>query len=453
MSIKDSLFNDFPSISSKQWKQKIQFDLKGADYNETLITETLEGINIKPFYHNDSFKQLDIPENDEEFKICQTIFISNDQTANFLAKDALKRGADSIQFIADKKFDFKIVLDDISNVTIYFQLLFLDKEFVFDLINSSGTLKVYLNIDLIGNLVKTGNWFYNNQKDHEILKSILKKETDTSSALGVDVSVYQNAGANTVQQVAYALAHVNEYLNFIHNNEINLVKDINFTFSIGSNYFFEIAKLRAFKYLWKLLLKEYNFNINANLFTQPTLRNKTVYDYNVNMLRTTSESMSAILGGAHVLSNASYDTIFHKKNEFGERIARNQLIVLKEESYLKNNATVHGSYYIEELTFEIANKALKTFKEIEKSGGFVKQLFEGTIQRKINENAQKEQDLFDKGELVLLGTNMHTNLKDRMNQELEIYPFVKKKNHQTIIQPIRAKRLAEKLELNRLKSE
>ena len=450
---KNNLFKDFPSVSSKQWKQKIQFDLKGADYNNTLITDTLEGIKIKPFYHSDSFKQLDIPKNEEEFKICQTIFISNDKTANFLAKDALKRGADSIQFIADKKFDFKIVLESLSGSTIYFQLLFLDKDFIFDLINSSIETKIFLNIDLIGNLAKTGNWFYNNQKDHEILKSILKKETNAISTLGVDASLYQNAGSNIVQQVAYALAHANEYLNFIDINEISSVKEINFNFAIGSNYFFEIAKLRAFNYLWKLLLQEYNFNIKANIFVQPTLRNKTLYDYNVNMLRTTSESMSAIFGGAHVISNVSYDTIFHKKNEFGERIARNQLIVLKEESYLKNSASAEGSYYIEELTFEITEKALQTFKDIEKSGGFVKQLFEGTIQRKINDNAQKEQELFDKGEVVLLGTNKHSNSEDKMKEELEIYPFVKKKNRQTIIQPITAKRLAESLEMDRLEEE
>ena len=453
MSIQDNLFSDFPSISSKQWKQKIQFDLKGADYNDALITDTLEGIKIKPFYHSDSFKQLEIPKNEEEFMICQSIFISNDKTANFLAKDALKRGADSIQFIAENKFDIEIVLKDLGNSTIYFQFLFLDKDFVFDLINIAKEQKVFLNIDLIGYLAKTGNWFYNNQKDHDILESILKKENNVFNTLGVDVSLYQNSGANIVQQVSYALAHVNEYLNFINKNGIKSVKEINFIFAVGSNYFFEIAKLRAFKYLWKLLLQEYDLDIKANIFVQPTLRNKTLFDYNVNMLRTTSESMSAILGGANVVSNVSYDSIFNKKNEFGERIARNQLIVLKEESNLKSSASAEGSYYIEELTYEITEKALQIFKEIEKSGGFIKQLFEGTIQRKINDSAQKEQELFDKGELVLLGTNKYPNEEDKMKEKLEIYPFIKKKNQQTIIQPIIAKRLAERIEMDRLKGE
>ncbi|MEN8186844.1 MAG: methylmalonyl-CoA mutase family protein, partial [Bacteroidota bacterium] len=354
MNKQDNLFDEFPSVSSKQWKQKIQFDLKGADYNKTLLTDTLEGITIKPFYHGDSFKQLDIPKGKDEFQICQTIFISDEKTANFLAKDALKRGADSIQFIAEKTFDPEIVFGGISGATIYLQLSFLDKDFISNIIEMDGhSSLLYLNVDLIGNLSKTGNWFYNKEKDHEILRSILIKETDNISLLGIGVSQYQNAGANTVQQVAYAMAHANEYLNFITENEIDTVKKVNFNFAVGSNYFFEIAKLRAFRYLWDLLLKEYGLEIEANIFSHPTLRNKTLYDYNVNMLRTTSESISAILGGADTISNLSYDSLFHKKNEFGERIARNQLIVLKEESKIRNGDIAEGSYYIEELTYEI----------------------------------------------------------------------------------------------------
>lgn len=459
MENKNNLFNQFLSVSSKQWKQKIQVDLKGANYNKTLITDTLEGIKIKPFYHSDSFKSVVGVNNHlhkQQFKICQTIFISEERTANFLAKNALKRGADSIRFKAEKPFNHKMVLDGLSDVEIYFQLSFLDEDWVKDMVRVNDySFKQFINIDLIGNLVRTGNWFFNNKKDHDIFKSLLRDidEKSCGSIIGVDVSPYQNAGANTVQQVAYALAHVNEYLNFIEENKIDSVKKINFTFSIGSNYFFEIAKIRAFRYLWNLLLKEYDFEIEANIFAEPTLRNKTLYDYNVNMLRTTSECMSAILGGANVVSNISYDSIFHKRNEFGERIARNQLIIMKEESNIKNSEIADGSYYIEELTYEIAKKALQIFKDIEKSGGLVKQLFEGIIQGKIEENAKKEQELFDKGELVLLGTNKYPNHEDKMKDKIELHPFLNKKKHQTAIQQIIPKRLAEKIEIERLEGE
>lgn len=446
MSNQNKLFDEFPTISSKQWKQKIQLDLKGADYNKTLLTHTLEGITIKPFYHVDHYKKLDIPENNREFQICQTIFISNDKTANFLAKDALKRGANNIQFIADKIFDPGVVLKDLSLCNLFFQFSFLDLNFLQKLITVNQNQSIYLNVDLIGNLSKTGNWFFNKQKDHEILRKILDFKNNKVHVLGVDAALYQNAGANTVQQVAYAMAHANEYLIYLQKNKINTAKKINFNFSIGSNYFFEIAKLRAFRYLWHLLLKKCDFQIEANIFTQPTLRNKSILDHHVNMLRTTTESLSAILGGSNTISNVSYDTLFHKKNEFGERIARNQLLILKEESHIKNANLANGSFYIEELTFEIAEKALQIFKDIEKKGGFVKQLYNGTIQRKINENAQKEQNLFDSNDLVLVGANKFPNLKNITKEEIDIYPFLKTNKKQTEIQPIIPKRLAEKVE-------
>ena len=287
----DFLFDEFQSVSAKQWKQKIQFDLKGADYNTSLLTETNEGITIKPFYHSDQFKQLDIPKSQSDFKICQAIFVKHEKIANQLAVNALKKGADAIKFIAERPFDIKVLFKDLTsqNIQIHFQLQFLNEAFILGLLDLISNKNVFFNIDLIGNLTKTGNWFYNRKEDHEILKSLLRRSDKNTGILGVDVSIYQNAGANTVQQIAYALAHANEYLNFNHENGINSVKNINFNFAIGNNYFFEIAKLRAFKYLWNLLLKEYNLDIKANIFVQPSLRNKTLYDFNVNMLRTTTE--------------------------------------------------------------------------------------------------------------------------------------------------------------------
>ena len=460
-----SLFSEFESVSSKTWKQKIQLDLKGADYNEILIWNSPEGIDVKPFYHADEFKNL--PETSTtkatSWKICQTIYVSNAQQSNKKALNVLSKGAESIKFIIPSKdisIDGLLQDIDLASTPLHFELQFLSEEFIKELMAIPTKAGIHIHTDIIGNLAKSGNWYYNLNRDHEILSNVIEngmKKSHTASIFSVDVSLYQNAGANMVQQLAYALAHANEYLNHFQNLiASNLKQSLNITFkvSVGTNYFFEIAKLRALRLLWKTLTSEYNMSSECHIIVQPTKRNKTIYDYNTNMLRTTTECMSAILGGANTICNLPYDAIYHKDNEFGERISRNQLLVLKHESYFnKVNNPADGAYYIESLTQQMTEKALILFKNIEANEGFLKQLKENTIQRKIKESATKEQELFNtKGE-VLLGTNIHPNPNDKMKNELELYPFVKTNARKTLIEPIIEKRIAENLEQERLENE
>jgi len=451
--IKDNnLFNEFETVNSKQWKQQIQFELKGADYNEKLVWESLEGIKVKPFYHNDeSNLSNNINTKVSEFNILQNIYVYDVEKSNLKAIDSLKRGAESIRFtIENEDVSFENLLKNLpfENVTYYFNLTFLSIDFVNKLNEFTTTNKAnfIIQIDPIGQLVKDGNWFKNLESDFKSLNQISSK----IPFLSIQSGIYQNAGANMVQQLAYTLAHINEYFNRIE----NLNQPITIEVSVGTNYFFEIAKLRALRILFNTLAKEYNHLHECNIIATPTKRNKTIYDYNVNMLRTTTECMSAILGGANSVANLAYDSLYHKDNEFGDRISRNQLLVLKQESYFdKVNSPADGAYYIETLTEQLAEKALTLFKDIEANGGFITQLIEGTIQRKINESAQKEQDLFDNGKEILLGTNKYPNKNDKMKHDLELYPFVKNNPRKTLITPIIEKRLAEKMEQERLNAE
>jgi methylmalonyl-CoA mutase len=206
--------------------------------------------------------------------------------------------------------------------------------------------------------------------------------------------------------------------------------------------------------LFGIIAKEYGNHLNCHIIATPSKRNKTIYDYNVNLLRSTTECMSAVLGGADTICNLPYDVLYHKSNEFGERISRNQLLVLKNESYFdKVDNPADGSYYIESLTTQIAEKALALFKEMEANGGFLVKLGEGIIQKKIAESAEKQQQLFDSGSEILLGTNRYPNKNDRMAHDLELFPFVKNKPRKTLITPIIANRLAEKIEQERLETE
>ncbi|MDI9311342.1 MAG: methylmalonyl-CoA mutase subunit beta [Limnohabitans sp.] len=440
----NKLFNEFEAVTSKQWKQQIQYELKGADYNETLVWESPEGIKVKPFYHTDeTIVPYEQNSAKNAFKIVQNIFVHDAEKSNKRALETLNRGAESIRFtIENESINIESLLHSIPlDITIYIKPLFLNSDFIkkVQTIRSS----VILEIDPIGQLAKDGNWFTNLETDFKFLNEV-------KSSLSINSETYQNAGANIVQQLTYTIAHVNEYFNRIQN--INSTITINV--AIGSNYFFEIAKLRALRLLFNTLAKEYNHTFDCHIIATPTKRNKTLYDYNVNMLRTTTECMSAILGGADGVANLAYDAIYHKDNEFGDRISRNQLLVLKHESYFdKVNNPSDGSYYIEELTQQLADKALSLFKDIENGGGFITQLIEGTIQRKIKESADKEQELFDSGKEILLGTNKYPNKNDFMKNDLELFPFVKQNPRKTLITPIIERRLAEKLEQERLATE
>lgn len=451
----NNLFNEFEKITSKQWKNQIQYELKGADYNETLIWESLEGIKVKPFYHNDEDVVVNAVETKAtSFKITQEIYIHDLEKSIYRANDVLNRGAESIRFIIENEnIDVVTLLNEIKSEgnTLYFHLNFLSESFIQKINEEAAKLsfEIFVLIDPIHQLGKDGNWFTNLNTDFETFNSIARS-CKNINFVTVNAQLYQNAGANMVQQLAYTLAHTNEYLNRIPNFE----GTITLTVAVGTNYFFEIAKLRALRLLFETLVKEYNPNITLHILATPTKRNKTIYDYNVNMLRTTTECMSAILGGADSIENLNYDVLFHKSNEFGSRISRNQLLVLKKESYFdKVNNPADGTYYIESLTQQLAEKALILFKDIEANGGLITQLIEGTIQRKIGEAAAKEQALFNEGKEVLLGTNKYPNLQDKMAHDLELFPFVKNNPRKTLVSPIIEKRLAESLEQQRLEEE
>ena len=452
------LFDDFAPVSSKHWKQQIQYELNGADYNETLIWNSPEDIKVKPFYHNDEFSgSFHANTKATNFRICQNIFVHDLEKSNLRAIDSINRGAESIRFsIENEKIEIAKLLQNINldKITVYFNLTFLSLDFIkkVEAFAKEKNAKIYCNLDPIGQLAQEGNWFATPEKTNFDTINELVKVTSSGvkGLMSINGGVYQNSGANMVQQIAYSLAHANEYFNRI--TKIN--QSIVFEISVGTNYFFEIAKLRALRLLFNLIAKEYNHPFDCHLLVSPTKRNKTLYDYNVNMLRTTTECMSAILGGADAITNLPYDALYHKDNEFGDRIARNQLLVLKHESYFdKVNNPADGSYYIESLTSQLAEKALALFKDIEANGGFLKQLNDGIIKRKIQESADKEQELFDSGKEILLGTNKYPNKKDKMKDSLELFPFVKIKPRKTLISPLIEKRLAESMEQERLKEE
>jgi len=460
--MKQLLFQDFEEVSAKQWKQKIQADLNGADYNEKLVTKTLHGIDIKPFYSIEDVDETLKVSNPAYWNICEKIYVPSADSANKKALHKVQKGTEAIWFILpEKEIDLAELFNNLpSDLSIYLHLEFLDAEFIQKLNEfiSEKDYKVFLQTDIIGNLARSGNWYKDLQSDHSALETILNNSSNLESVISIDLGLFQNAGANIPQQLAYSLAQLTEYLNHFEKLQFSEEKKSKFIFqfniSVGSDYFFEISKIRALRWLFATVAKEFGFNTTCHVIAQPTKRTKTLYDYNVNLLRTTTESMSAILGGANAICNMPYDAIYHKNNKFGDRIARNQLLIMRTESYLDKVGNVaEGTYYIESLTRQLAEKGLEIFKEIEKSGGFLKELKAGIIQKKIKESATEEQEKFNNAELVLIGTNKFENPEDRMTEDIELYPFLKKNPRKTLIEPILEKRLSEESEQKRLEEE
>ncbi|HMR16190.1 MAG: methylmalonyl-CoA mutase subunit beta [Confluentibacter sp.] len=459
----DGLFDEFHPVTAKQWKQLIQFELKGADYNETLIWKTNEGILVRPFYTSEDFKPFPGPSSlNAHWRIGQTIFVADVKRSHSKAVKAIENGAESIKFvIPSEDVSIHILLEniDLKNTVIHFELQFLSEAFVKNIQTISSNTEIFIQTDIIGNLVRSGNWYHSLNADFAKCMHI----TAQTKTFYVDASIYQNAGANMVQQLAYAMAHATEYLDKMSDDDalytmfkttagaqVSMV----FNVSVGTNYFFEIAKLRALRLLWRTIANTYGINPHCHILALPSKRNKTIYESNTNLLRTTTECMSAIIGGADTIVNMPFDGLHKKSNTFSERLARNQLLILKHESWLsKVNNPADGAYYIETLTNQLAEKALVLFKDVEANGGFLKQLKEGTIQRKIKESAAKEQQQFETAETVLLGTNKFPNTKETLKNTLELYPFVKTKPRKTLIEPIIERRLAEKMEQARLKME
>lgn len=459
-----NLFEEFQEASSKMWKQLIQVDLKGADYNDALVWKSPEGIDVKPFYHPDEFELPFVNPNklNDSWHVGQIITVENDNLGNKHINEAIAKGAECIKVVLhddtnDLNNLFKNV--DFKNVRISIHLNFkpvLFQKKLREFIQTNSINKDHfpeINYNPLAHLAATGNWFSNQKEDLETLKDVIRH----SNQIHLDLTLFQNAGATMVQQLGYGFTQLLEYLNYLEQGteEFNLNKvAIYFHTAVGSNYFFEIAKLRAIRLLWQSIAPTFNCQDTCAISAYPSTRNKCIYDYNVNMLRTTTESMSAVLGGANTVYSLAYDAIYHKSNEFGERIARNQLLILKNESYFNQTSNPSdGAYYIESLTRQLSEKTLDLIKSIETSGGFLNQLWEGTIQRKIKESATKEQDLFNDNALVLLGANLYPNEKDFMANELEISPFSQSKPRKVLIEPIIQKRLSEELEKRRLENE
>ena len=265
--MKEALFQEFEEVSAKQWKQKIQFDLKGADYNEKLIYHSPDGIDVKPFYTSEDVQESIKTPSPKDWSICEKIYVISAEKANERAKYVLEKGAESLWFIIpSEEIAAEELLKglDLENTPVYINFQFLSEEYFkrFRDFLEGKKAQIYLQTDIIGKLARSGNWFHNLTEDHRLLDEIVKNSAEFESVISIDTTVYQNSGATIPQQLAYALAHVNEYMNHFKKQPEFGQFQPQFLIASGSNYFFEIAKIRAFRWLYATLAKEYRSSGN-----------------------------------------------------------------------------------------------------------------------------------------------------------------------------------------------
>lgn len=404
-----NLFSDFQPVSKEQWKSRIIKDLKGKDYNESLRWTSDEGIVVEPFYHAEDLAKLieeyHVPLNlhtrsDNSWLVMEKISVEDAQTANQKALTLLNQGAETIEF------DGKGQVLTSSMVEQLIKGILTDAAPV-SLSNFKGAHEIKLSQNVILKQDVISEYLNTNQpielkqwhEDHQHLRA---------TYLYIDGAVYQNAGAKMVHQLAVVLGVANEYLAQWSASDVEQLKNIHLKLAVGSNFFFEIAKLRAIRKLLQVLLSAYtNNDVSIHLQVESTGINKSTLDSYNNMLRNTGECMSAIIGGADIVHINAHDYLT-EQTEKGKRWARNISHILRNESHFdKVNDPTNGSYYVEELTAELSEKAWEVFKQLEAEGGFLKAWEKGMVQEMIQADRSAQIEAFKSGKKVLLGVNKY----------------------------------------------
>ena len=443
---KEKLFDMFPPISTEEWKAKINVDLKGADYNKKLVWRTNEGFNVQPFYRREDIEGLytlgSMPgqfpfvrgtREDNNWLIRQQVEGKDAAELNRNALYILNRGVDSLGFKLSGEFDLaelpELLRDiDLKKVEINIQCCprraaEVAKALV-EYVKAQGAAEEFkgsIDFNPYKRLLRHGLKLNRDIKDMALEVYNAAKELKGLRCFAVDTYMLNNAGAYITQELGYALAWGAQWMTMMTEAGLTPAEAgcrIKFNMGISSNYFMELAKFRAGRMLWAEIVKAYNPECECackmKVHAVTSQFNQTIYDAHVNLLRSMTETMSAALAGVDSIETLPFDLQYKCPDEFSERIARNQQLLLREESHLdKVVDPAGGSYYIEVLTASIAEQAWKLFLDVEEKGGFRAIVENGELQKAINEsNVKRHTDVARRKE-ILLGTNQYPNFNEK----------------------------------------
>ncbi len=437
----EQLFSEFSPVSTEQWEAVIQKDLKGADYEKKLVWKTPEGFNVRPYYRADDLKKLKLVHRfkaDNNWLVRQDVDArKNVAGANKEALDILQKGVDAVGFRLDNEGiseqDFDTLMNGIvlPAVEVNFKGTCCSSVDVLHLLwkkaatDKPAAVRGSIDFDPLRRLTLHGAFCDDEHTTFGRLKALVEdaKGLPQFRTIGVGAYIFKNAGSTIVQELAFGLAMGSEYMARLTDAGITAdvaAQKIKFTFDVGAGYFMEIAKFRAARMLWANIVKAFGAKddgaADMKIHAVTSAWNQTVYDPNVNMLRATTEAMSAALAGVDSLEVLPFDQPVREPSAFSNRIARNTQIILKEESYFDRVVDPSaGSYYIETLTDAIAEEAWKLFKQVEEKGGYLAAFKEGFVQEQVNTSAQKRDMNIATRREILLGTNQYPNFTEQIS--------------------------------------
>ncbi len=449
---KEKLFDMFPPVSTEEWMAKINADLKGADFNKKLVWRTNEGFNVMPFYRKEDIEGLytigslpgEFPfvrgtRDNNDWLIRQQILGNTPQEINDHARHSIDRGVESIGIKLCKDFkaaDLDTILKDIDLCKIEVNISCCPGKAVevaealvayVKANNAAECFRGAVEFDPFKRLLRHGLPFPKSISEEAVKVYNTVKEIKGIKCFMVDSFMLNNAGAYISQELGYALAWGAQWMTMLTEAGLKPCEAnerIKFNMGISSNYFMELAKFRAARMLWAEIVKAYNpesdecCKIHVHAVTSQF--NQTIYDAHVNLLRSMTETMSAALAGVDSIETLPFDLQYKQPDEFSERIARNQQLLLRSESHLdKVVDPAGGSYYIETLTASIAEQAWKLFLETQEAGGFEALLTKGEIQGKVNESGIKRHTDVARRKEILLGTNQYPNFNEKALDKIE----------------------------------
>ena len=455
MNTKNSLlFAEFDPVTKQEWVDKANIDLKGANFNKKLVWKNLSKIDVQPFYNTEDHQEFlnNTGENSKNLINYRLIKVKSGKKGNKLALKAVEEGINGLLFDLPKKhipLNKLLKNIDLNIIAVSFKLRKNEVEVAKGYISYvrkqgvlSENLRGYFDLEIIQKYVTKGK---NDPKKFKKVEKLIEltKDYPNFKAISISGGIYLDSGANQVQEVAYTLNSLVCFIQIFLKKGIDIqtiFDNLQFELATGSEYFIEIGKFRAFNSLIYMLAKEYGIkDFSYTLTAKTSIWNKSVTDANTNMLRATTETMSAILGNVDGIMVDPYDSEFNKASDFSSRIAGNIATILMEESnFGKVINPVDGSYYIEEVSVKLAQKALELFKSVEEYGGYYLAFENGIIQQQIAEISLIKIKLIGHRKLAMVGVNKYPNLIETIDAKILSNKFSKPNYKKTVLTPKRA---------------